>query len=687
MHNQRFFSCLSLFTFMMIILVTANNFLLLAVNLIFAPHNPYQEKDSVFERGFHSFLGQNRTQFISFFIFALLFLLFDLEILLVYPYIVSAYTNSTYGLVIMLIFFSVLTIGFVFELGKKALKIDSRQVFSLAKKQQTTAITAVSGFFFFPSGKGKMRDYLALFKGLIKLQYLKLALKKVFSPWPVFIMVMAFIVTVTIRLQLKKYDCDFLFFQSDILFYISSISTIFTGALIRKYFQLFNSIFESIDWSAVYYYFTCSKAERWKVLQDFIKSLEQFNNEKIKVNNSENSLKDNTSLNKDNTNNIVSKMDGDPSNSLTKASGSGNNNTTVTRASGSGNNNTTVTRASGSNNLTQTGLSQLENSQQERAANLVRGVNNNYQPLTAEALRAWEEQEIQAQALRRTVQDDTLEHIENRTLFSSHNRSLSSFSTTRTTSTYLGPLNNHFARIQNDCTAMWLRAIENISLDYNHIVIDLTNVNAVNQEYRNMLNLLIGLRQNLAPGNIANPVGSCVGDRVINGILRRFPYLFNEWNTYEPSVLNILLHLGTCFIEIHSQAFDFAFRFSHLDRYMCLAYNHASTLGLYRNANPVAYNHIKSLVMDFGDVELRNYFSNDDNPILYVYISLKNANKELIISAKKYEMLLREVESCLSQYTNLTKEDLAYRTDNLATQGHLPSISCGLEVKFSRIRI
>ena len=46
--------------------------ILLAVNLIFATHNPYQEKDSAFECGFHSFLGQNRTQFsISFFIFAL----------------------------------------------------------------------------------------------------------------------------------------------------------------------------------------------------------------------------------------------------------------------------------------------------------------------------------------------------------------------------------------------------------------------------------------------------------------------------------------------------------------------------------------------------------------------------------------------------------------------------------------
>ena len=108
--------------------------LLLVINLLFAPHNPYDEKDSVFECGFHSFLGQNRTQFtISFFIFALLFLLFDLEILLVYPYVVSAYANGIFGLTVMLIFFLALTLGFVFELGKNALKIDSRQVLTIVE--------------------------------------------------------------------------------------------------------------------------------------------------------------------------------------------------------------------------------------------------------------------------------------------------------------------------------------------------------------------------------------------------------------------------------------------------------------------------------------------------------------------------------------------------------------------------
>jgi NADH-ubiquinone oxidoreductase chain 3 len=106
-------------------------FLFLAINFILAPHNPYQEKYSIFECGFHSFLGQNRTQFdVKFFIFALVYLLLDLEILLIFPFGVSGYTNSIYGLSVALIFIFIITIGFVFELGKSALSINSRQKIS-----------------------------------------------------------------------------------------------------------------------------------------------------------------------------------------------------------------------------------------------------------------------------------------------------------------------------------------------------------------------------------------------------------------------------------------------------------------------------------------------------------------------------------------------------------------------------
>jgi NADH-ubiquinone oxidoreductase chain 3 len=45
--------------------------ILLGLNILLLPHNSYQEKNSAFECGFHSFLGQNIIQFsISFFIIA-----------------------------------------------------------------------------------------------------------------------------------------------------------------------------------------------------------------------------------------------------------------------------------------------------------------------------------------------------------------------------------------------------------------------------------------------------------------------------------------------------------------------------------------------------------------------------------------------------------------------------------------
>lgn len=103
-------------------------FSLLSLSLLLGRHTPYSEKNSKFECGFHSFRDQNKKEFhISFFIFALLFLLFDLEILLVYPYVVSSYNNGYFGLISLIIFLLLLTAGFVFEYGKGALSLESRQ--------------------------------------------------------------------------------------------------------------------------------------------------------------------------------------------------------------------------------------------------------------------------------------------------------------------------------------------------------------------------------------------------------------------------------------------------------------------------------------------------------------------------------------------------------------------------------
>jgi NADH-ubiquinone oxidoreductase chain 3 len=46
---------------------------------------------------------------------------------MIYPFGLSEYENGIYGLIVVLIFIGIITIGFVFELGKNALKIESRQ--------------------------------------------------------------------------------------------------------------------------------------------------------------------------------------------------------------------------------------------------------------------------------------------------------------------------------------------------------------------------------------------------------------------------------------------------------------------------------------------------------------------------------------------------------------------------------
>ena len=99
-------------------------FALLGLNLLLAVHNPDEAKVSAYECGFNAVYGQTRSTFqIHFFMVALLFLIFDLEILLLFPVAVSLYQVSIFGFSIALIFFIVLTIGFVLEIGSGAIAL------------------------------------------------------------------------------------------------------------------------------------------------------------------------------------------------------------------------------------------------------------------------------------------------------------------------------------------------------------------------------------------------------------------------------------------------------------------------------------------------------------------------------------------------------------------------------------
>jgi NADH-ubiquinone oxidoreductase chain 3 len=131
-----------------IIIVAIIAILFLFINLVLAPHKPYQEKLSAFECGFHSFL-QTRFPFnITFYIYGILFLLFDLEIFLVFPYAVSSYNNGIYGLTVIIVFLIIVTLGFIFELGKGALNIYTKQNTNIAISKHIITSSPLKGKIF-----------------------------------------------------------------------------------------------------------------------------------------------------------------------------------------------------------------------------------------------------------------------------------------------------------------------------------------------------------------------------------------------------------------------------------------------------------------------------------------------------------------------------------------------------------
>ena len=110
--------------FFLIFFVPILAFILLALNILLAVHRPDEAKVSAYECGFLALPDQTRSTFqIHFMIVALLFLIFDLEILLFFPLAVSLYQVSYFGFSIGIIFFIILTIGFVFEIGSGAISI------------------------------------------------------------------------------------------------------------------------------------------------------------------------------------------------------------------------------------------------------------------------------------------------------------------------------------------------------------------------------------------------------------------------------------------------------------------------------------------------------------------------------------------------------------------------------------
>ncbi|MFD2261312.1 NADH-quinone oxidoreductase subunit A [Lacibacterium aquatile] len=93
-----------------------------AASYIVAKQNPDAEKVSAYECGFEAF-EDARTKFdVRFYLVAILFIIFDLEVAFLFPWSVSLGEIGLFGFWSMMCFLGVLTIGFVYEWKKGALE-------------------------------------------------------------------------------------------------------------------------------------------------------------------------------------------------------------------------------------------------------------------------------------------------------------------------------------------------------------------------------------------------------------------------------------------------------------------------------------------------------------------------------------------------------------------------------------
>ncbi len=94
---------------------------MVSASLMAARQNPYPEKLSSYECGFEPFDDARRRFDVRFYLVAILFIIFDLEVAFLFPWAVSLARIGWFGLLSMLGFLGILTVGFIYEWCKGAL--------------------------------------------------------------------------------------------------------------------------------------------------------------------------------------------------------------------------------------------------------------------------------------------------------------------------------------------------------------------------------------------------------------------------------------------------------------------------------------------------------------------------------------------------------------------------------------
>jgi len=104
-----------------LIIALGLSFAFVFLNFIMSPKKPDPEKLSAYECGFEPF-NDSRMEFdVRFYLVAILFIIFDLEIAFLFPWAISLGKIGLFGFISMMIFLFILTVGFIYEWKKGAL--------------------------------------------------------------------------------------------------------------------------------------------------------------------------------------------------------------------------------------------------------------------------------------------------------------------------------------------------------------------------------------------------------------------------------------------------------------------------------------------------------------------------------------------------------------------------------------
>ena len=95
---------------------------MIAASFVLARQNPNSEKLSPYECGFEPFEDARVRFDVRYYLVAILFIIFDLEVAFLFPWAVSLGDIGVFGFWSMVVFLAVLTVGFIYEWKKGALE-------------------------------------------------------------------------------------------------------------------------------------------------------------------------------------------------------------------------------------------------------------------------------------------------------------------------------------------------------------------------------------------------------------------------------------------------------------------------------------------------------------------------------------------------------------------------------------